>query len=812
MSRSLRWVLLLWLALGCAVSIRTLLKPTSHTVFPIFLTGSLHWWADQPVYADYRPLDHFRYPPFFAIVLTPLAWAGPTVGGLVWSWLSLAIYGWGCWRFLRDVLPRRWTLDREAIFLGLALFAGLRGLWNAQSNALVGGLLLLGCAEMVRQRWWRSAIWLSLSVLAKLTPLAVVLLLIAIRPRSLGPRVAVLLLAGLVLPFATRPATVVVEQHVGWLQQMRDTADERWPGFRDAWTLWRVVTNPPQGDLREYLREPIETPVYRLVQLATAGLAFLWVVWLRRRGTPTCELVLGTLGVGTGWLLLLGPSVEHATFVLIAPTLLWGLLDGRRPGLFIPAAFCILILGWGALTDPLLPVCPWLLGALPLGAILHLAGILLTHPGERSGILPAGQTATEPGVITMRRASGFLLLLGILPALALAEAKPLFDGKTFNGWEGDTKKTFRIEDGVIVAGSLDTVVPRNEFLCTTKNYENFELKVKFKLLGDPAKANAGIQFRTKRIPNHHEVSGYQADMGQGYWGALYDESRRGKVLAAPDKAVRDKAVKLDDWNEYTIRAEGPRIRLWLNGIPTVDYIEKDAKIDRSGVIALQVHGGGKTKVLYKDIRLEELNVKAAGPTAEVKWKPLFDGKTLTNWKSSDFGKEGKVEVKDGAIVLQKGNRMTGITYTKGDFPKMNYEVTLEAKKVDGDDFFATTTFPVADSFCSLVVGGWGGQVVGLSSVDGVDASENETNTTKEFDKGKWYKIRIRVTAERIQAWINDKSMVDLDSKDRRIGIRLECGPSKPFGVCTWNTVSAVRGVQVRPLTPAEIAVAKKPEK
>jgi len=406
----------------------------------------------------------------------------------------------------------------------------------------------------------------------------------------------------------------------------------------------------------------------------------------------------------------------------------------------------------------------------------------------------------------MRRATGFLLLL--IPALALAEGKPLFDGKTFDGWEGDTKKTFRIEDGAIAAGSLDENVPRNEFLCTTKAFENFELKVKFKLLGDPAKANAGIQFRTKRIPNHHEVSGYQADMGQGYWGALYDESRRNKVLAGPDKATIEKAVKRDDWNEYTIRAEGPRIRLWLNGVPTVDYTEADDKIERSGVIALQVHGGGKTKVLYKDVRIEELPAEKGA----VAWKPLFDGKTMDNWKSSDFGKEGKVEVIDGAMVMQKGNRMTGITYTKGDFPKMDYEVSLEAKKIDGDDFFATTTFPVADSHCSLVVGGWGGMTVGLSSVNGVDASENETNTSMEFKKGQWYKFRIRVTAERIRAWIDDKSMVDLDTKGARISTRIECNPSKPFGVCTWNTVGAVRDVKVRALTAEEVAAAKKPEK
>ncbi len=208
----------------------------------------------------------------------------------------------------------------------------------------------------------------------------------------------------------------------------------------------------------------------------------------------------------------------------------------------------------------------------------------------------------------MRRLS-LLALLVAAPAFG-ADAKPvaLFDGKTLAGWEGD-EKTWKVEDGAITGGSLDTVVPRNEFLCTTKTYENFELKVTFKLTGDKAKANAGVQFRTKRIPKHHEVSGYQADAGQDYWGALYDESRRNKVLAKPAKEVVEKLVKHDDWNEYVIRCEGPRIRLWLNGTLTVDYTEEDETVETSGIIGLQIHGGAKAKAQYKNITVEELPAK-----------------------------------------------------------------------------------------------------------------------------------------------------------------------------------------------------------
>lgn len=202
------------------------------------------------------------------------------------------------------------------------------------------------------------------------------------------------------------------------------------------------------------------------------------------------------------------------------------------------------------------------------------------------------------------------LLLMVAPAAA-ADSKPiaLFDGKTLMGWEGDTEKTWKVEDGAIVGGSLETTVPRNEFLCTTKSFGDFELKVTFKLLGDKDKANAGIQFRTKRIPKHHEVIGYQADVGQDYWGALYDESRRNKVLVKPAKEVIEKLVKFEDWNDYVIRCEGPHIRLWLNGTLTVDYTEADDKIERTGIIGLQIHGGAKAKAFYKNITIEELPAK-----------------------------------------------------------------------------------------------------------------------------------------------------------------------------------------------------------
>ncbi len=180
---------------------------------------------------------------------------------------------------------------------------------------------------------------------------------------------------------------------------------------------------------------------------------------------------------------------------------------------------------------------------------------------------------------------------------------PLFDGKTFDGWEGN-QKVFRIEDGAIVGGSLKERVKHNDFLTTKKEYANFELRLKFKLLGNGT--NAGVQIRSRRVPNHHEMIGYQADLGKGWWGCLYDESRRRKVLAGPPRDERAKIIKKDDWNEYVIRCEGRRIQLWINGTQTVDYTEEDKKIEQKGLIGLQIHGGPPSEAWYKDIVIKEL--------------------------------------------------------------------------------------------------------------------------------------------------------------------------------------------------------------
>jgi hypothetical protein len=174
---------------------------------------------------------------------------------------------------------------------------------------------------------------------------------------------------------------------------------------------------------------------------------------------------------------------------------------------------------------------------------------------------------------------------------------------------------------------------------------------------------------------------------------------------------------------------------------------------------------------------------------------LFDGQTLDGWTITAYGTQGPVSVTDGKIILNYGDGCTGITWKK-DFPKMNYEITLEAQKTVGNDFFCGITFPVNDEFCSLIVGGWGGPVVGLSCIDGEDAAHNQTKILKKFEKNVWYKIRLKIDNEKITACIDDEKLVDFVFTGHKLSLRAEVGLSKPFGLFTWETTGEIRNIRM----------------
>ncbi len=204
---------------------------------------------------------------------------------------------------------------------------------------------------------------------------------------------------------------------------------------------------------------------------------------------------------------------------------------------------------------------------------------------------------------------------------------------------------------------------------------------------------------------------------------------------------------------------------------------------------------------YGSVLIFALNAVAAEPPPrQENWRLLFDGKSLQQWKSSPFGGEGEVRVENGQITLPRGNDMTGICW-QGDFPREDYELALEAMRVEGNDFFCGLTFPVSQAYCSLILGGWGGHVAGLSNIDRRDASDNQTTQIISFDNNRWYAVRLQVTTQKITVLLDGKPIIELDRAEHEFGTRPEVELSKPLGISTWRTCGAVRNIRFKPLTP-----------
>lgn len=216
-----------------------------------------------------------------------------------------------------------------------------------------------------------------------------------------------------------------------------------------------------------------------------------------------------------------------------------------------------------------------------------------------------------------------------------------------------------------------------------------------------------------------------------------------------------------------------------------------------GAVAVIVGGGCVTRTAPTAVADTPANGSTSNPEKVSAPGLLFDGKTLTGWISSDFTGRGTVKVENGQINLGMGY-MTGITWTN-DLPRMSYEISLDAQRADGSDFFCGLTFPVGKDPCSFIVGGWGGGVVGLSSIDSEDASQNETTGYMNFVNGRWYHIRVRVEPGRIQAWIDQDRVVNLETAEKKFSIRLEVEPSVPLGIATWNTAAALKNIQMKKL-------------
>lgn len=204
--------------------------------------------------------------------------------------------------------------------------------------------------------------------------------------------------------------------------------------------------------------------------------------------------------------------------------------------------------------------------------------------------------------------------------------------------------------------------------------------------------------------------------------------------------------------------------------------------------------------LFGSVSLFAEEAKPAPVVAAKEWV-LFDGKSLTDWETVDIGGSGQVELEGGLLIINQGDSLSGVVYKKAaELPVTNYEISLEAKRLQGVDFFCGLTFPVGNvkTCATLICGGWGGSVTGISSIDDVDASNNATGTYQRYEDDKWYKIRLRVTPENLSVWVDDKQVVDQDIKGRKISLRP--GPIEtyaPLALSTFNTSAAIKNVRLK---------------
>ena len=192
-----------------------------------------------------------------------------------------------------------------------------------------------------------------------------------------------------------------------------------------------------------------------------------------------------------------------------------------------------------------------------------------------------------------------------------------------------------------------------------------------------------------------------------------------------------------------------------------------------------------------------VEIKAAETKAEVskeksRWKPLMEKNSLKGWEITNFGGEGNVEINEGVMRIERGEPLTGVTIISKDFPKQNYEMRWKASRIDGSDFFAGVTFPVGDEFCSFICGGWGGGLVGLSSINGNDASENESTGFHQFKNKQWYAFKVRVDKKHITAWIDEKEVLKIERENKKFSLRGEVFKSKPLGYCVFQSIVDVK--------------------
>jgi hypothetical protein len=372
--------------------------------------------------------------------------------------------------------------------------------------------------------------------------------------------------------------------------------------------------------------------------------------------------------------------------------------------------------------------------------------------------------------------------------------QPLFDGQSLDGWQVLDEGSFKqhgkvlVEDESIVleAGSPATGI---------------------RVSGEVPTIDYELELEAQRVEGNDFFCGLTFPVGEspctlivgGWGGGVVGLSNVDDRHAEENETMRYIPFKNGEWHRIRLRVTGERIAAWIDDEPQVNLATEGRKFsiwwEQEPAQPLGI-ATWYTKAAVRNVRLRKLSAE------DLAWQPLFDGRSLEGWKRSDFGTAGDVKVEKGAIVLGYADGCNGVTF-QGEFPKQDYEIRLQAQRVDGTDFFCGLTFPVGEDPCSLIVGGWGGAVVGLSSLDGEDAAHNETRKLMGFRKGQWYAIRLRVAAGKISAWIDDEQIVDVATEGKKIGIRPEVEESKPLGICSWCTTAALRNIEWRTVEPEE---------
>lgn len=392
-SHTYRLAIVVWVSFAIALSVKTIVSPVIHSTYPVFVAGTKCWWAEKNPYEKADARCEYRYGPAFAVALTPLTKMPLWLGGLVWSWLNLALFLHALRLFKREILPGEWNKNREGLFLILVLIGSVRGFWAAQTNALVFALVALATVAIARKQWWTAAWLLAIPLHVKVWPIAAAMLLAGCWPRQLVGRYFVAVIGVGAIPFLTKPFSIVCTRYADWFHGLFGPMQLR-HAYRDAWTLW------------EKIHPPVDDDLYTTLQLTMAAFAFGLCLRQQQRGIATRQLLTFICGIWAVWQLAFGPGTEQNTFGLIAPLTSWGLImsfERRERRWLMGTAFVMTtILSNGHVERLVRDAVPLIMGAHPLG-VLAFGGWLLWHVYEPE---PTTLNLASPAEMpTLRRAA-----------------------------------------------------------------------------------------------------------------------------------------------------------------------------------------------------------------------------------------------------------------------------------------------------------------------------------------------------------------------------------------------------------------------